>query len=80
MIERYNFRWWRKGLEGAIDGDFVRYEDHAAEVERLRSALESVLSVETTKSETEDGEIEWWLNDNQIRDIVDDALKQEEAE
>jgi hypothetical protein len=43
----------------------------------LKSAvksLESIDSVDHVKTETEYGETEYWLNDNELRHIVDEAL------
>ena len=50
-----------------------------AENAKLREALEScagVIDTDFIKSETEDGEVEYWINDQTIQHIVEEALKE----
>lgn len=45
---------------------------------KLREALEScagVIDTDFIKSETEDGEVEYWINDQTIQHIVEEALE-----
>jgi len=41
-IKRYDIRGWDFWFDESPDGDHVLYEDHVAEVERLRAALRSL--------------------------------------
>lgn len=71
------------------EGDFVaawEYDavalalrESQAENAKLREALEScagVIDTDFIKSETEDGEVEYWINDQTIQHIVEEALKE----
>lgn len=44
------------------------------EVQRRGDALERVLGVDTVKTVSDSEEVEWWLSNLEIRDIVDEAL------
>ena len=43
-IKRYDASWYQEDMVLEPSGEFVRYEDHVAEVERLRAALAALKS------------------------------------
>jgi hypothetical protein len=57
----------------AVDAESV-----IIEVEALRDALSSIYDVDSIKSETDDGEVEWWLSQNEVGLNVDEAIARAE--